>query len=251
MPNQNQHTFSGLQDIYDAARPTYPPQSIDKLTSFINPDNAEILDIGCGTGILTRQLKAALPGAHIQGCDINSDMIAKAKQSSVGIHYFENVAEDLPFDADQLDLITVGQAVHWFDRPKFYPEVLRVLKQGGTLALVENNRSWQTDKFFARYEDLLEAHSPIYSRHYRDTDYAAEMLAAGFEKIDLHEVIWQRAMTKAEFIDMSCSSSKMAAARKATDDRVLDELRALVGRHTDKAGKITVDYVTRIVSGVA
>ena len=77
------------------------------------------------------------------------------------------------------------------------------------------------------------------------------MLAAGFEKIDLHEVIWQRAMTKAEFIDMSCSSSKMAAARKATDDRVLDELRALVGRHTDKAGKITVDYVTRIVSGVA
>lgn len=250
MPHQNKHTFSGLQNIYDAARPAYPAQSIDKLASFINTGDAKILDIGCGTGILTRQLKAALPDANIQGCDINADMIAKAKQSSVGIYFFETTAENLPFDNCEFDLITVAQAVHWFDRPIFYPEVIRVLKPGGVLALIENNRSWQSDEFFAKYEDLLEAHSPNYSRHYRDTDYAAEMAEAGFTDVNLHETIWQRTMTKAEFIDMSCSSSKMAAARKATDDGVLDELRTLVGDHADEDGNLTVDYATRIISGM-
>lgn len=248
--HNNTHTFSGLQDIYDAARPTYPTDSLIHLTSFVSSESVKILDIGCGTGILTRQLKQAMPNANIQGCDINADMIAKAKQSSIDIHYFENVAEELPFGDDHFNLITVAQAVHWFDRPKFYPEVLRVLKKGGTLALIENNRSWHTDEFFAKYEDLLEAHSPDYSRHYRDTDYVAEMTKSGFRNVSTRETIWQRVMSKAEFIEMSCSSSKMAAARKATDDEVLVELQTLIAKYADKTENLTVDYVTRIVSGV-
>lgn len=249
MPNKNQHTFSGLQDIYNAARPTYPVQSIAKLASLITADNAEILDIGCGTGILTRQLKTALPKAHIQGCDINADMISKAKQSSTNIDYFENIAEDLPFENGTISLITVGQAVHWFDRPKFYTEVKRVLKQDGILALIENNRSWQTDAFFSKYEDLLEAHSPKYSRHYRNSDYMAEMKETDFQNVTTHENVWQRVMTETQFIDMSCSSSKMAAARKATDDKVLDELKELISEYVDADGKLNIDYITRIVYG--
>ncbi|MBL1419261.1 MAG: methyltransferase domain-containing protein [Alphaproteobacteria bacterium] len=250
MSHSNTHTFSGLQDIYDAARPTYPAESLTKLKALINSGSAEIIDIGCGTGILTRQLQAAMPEANIQGCDINADMISKAKQSSSGIKFFENIAEDLPFDDDQFNLITVGQAVHWFDRPKFYPEMMRVLKKGGVLALIENNRSWQTDAFFAKYEDLLEAHSPNYSRHYRDTDYMAEMADAGFKDVTAHESIWQRVMSAAEFTDMSCSSSKMAAARKATDDAVLGELRKLIAEYVDADGKLAIDYVTKIIYGV-
>lgn len=251
MPNKNQHTFSGLQDIYNAARPTYPATSLSHLKSLINSDSPEIIDIGCGTGILTRQLQTTIPNAKIQGCDINADMVAKAKLASPDIHFFENIAEDLPFGDNKFNLITVAQAIHWFDRPKFYPEMLRILKSGGTLALIENNRSWQTDEFFAKYEDLLEAHSPNYSRHYRDSDYAAEMAVAGFENVALHENVWQRVMTKAEFIDMSCSSSKMAAARKATDDQVLDELKSLIAEYVNADGNLTLDYVTKIISGVA
>ena len=250
MSHSNTHTFSGLQDIYDAARPTYPAESLAKLTALIDSDSAEIIDIGCGTGILTRQLQAAVPEANIQGCDINADMIAKAEQSSHDIKFFENVAEDLPFDDDQFNLITVGQAVHWFDRPKFYPEMMRVLKKGGVLALIENNRSWQTDAFFAKYEDLLEAHSPNYSRHYRNTDYMGEMAEAGFKEVAVHESIWQRVMTAAEFTDMSCSSSKMAAARKATDNEVLAELKNLIAEYVDADGKLAIDYVTKIIFGV-
>ena len=249
MPHSNTHTFSGLQDIYDAARPTYPAASVTKLKSLINSDSAEIIDIGCGTGILTRQLQASMPKANIQGCDINADMISKAKQSSTNIHFFENIAEDLPFGDDHFNLVTVGQAVHWFDRPKFYPETARVLKKGGILALIENNRSWQTDEFFAKYEDLLEAHSPNYSRHYRSTDYIAEMTDAGFKTVTAHESIWQRVMTEAEFTDMSCSSSKMAAARKATDDKVLADLKSLIAEYIDADGKLTIDYVTKIIYG--
>lgn len=251
MQHSNTHTFSGLQDIYNAARPTYPTTSLTKLAAFTTQTNAEILDIGCGTGILTRQLKQGLPNAKIQGCDINADMISKAKQTSPDIHYFENIAEALPFDDNQFHLITVAQAIHWFDRPKFYPEMLRVLTKGGTLALIENNRSWQTDKFFAKYEDLLEAHSPNYSRNYRNSDYAAEMTKAGFKNLSLHEYIWQRVMSAAQFVDMSCSSSKMAAARKATDDKVLSELKALITEYINQDGNLTIDYVTKIISGSA
>lgn len=177
-------------------------------------------------------------------------MVSKAKQSSTDIHFFENIAEDLPFDDNHFNLITVGQAVHWFDRPKFYPEMARVLNKGGILALIENNRSWQTDEFFAKYEDLLEAHSPNYSRHYRNTDYMGEMTAAGFKAVTAHETIWQRVMTKGEFIDMSCSSSKMAAARKATDDKVLEELKQLIAEYVGDDGKLTIDYVTKIIYGM-
>lgn len=251
MSHSNTHTFSGLQDIYDATRPTYPAESLAKLKLLINSGSAEIIDIGCGTGILTRQLQATMPKANVQGCDINADMIAKAIQSSDGIHFFENIAEDLPFDDDHFNLITVGQAVHWFDRPKFYSEIVRVLKKGGVLALIENNRSWQTDEFFAKYEDLLEAHSPNYSRDYRNSDYMAEMIEAGFKDVTAHESIWQRVMTEAEFVDMSCSSSKMAAARKATDDGVLAELKQLIAEYVDAGGKLTIDYVTKIIYGAA
>ena len=75
------------------------------------------------------------------------------------------------------------------------------------------------------------------------------MTDAGFKTVTAHESIWQRVMTEVEFTDMACSSSKMDAARKATDDKVLAELKELIAEYIDADGKLTIDYVTKIIYG--
>ena len=133
--NHRKSAFSGLQKDYEAARPQYPLAALELIKQHC-PLPRLICDIGCGTGKLTRQLGALFPNTEILGFDINADMVSAAK--NVGgseICYAISAAEDLPLTGDSADIITVAQAVHWFDRPTFFREALRVLSASGVLFL--------------------------------------------------------------------------------------------------------------------
>jgi len=66
--------------------------------------------------------------------------------------YLNFPAEALPFKRSSVDVVFVAQALHWFDRPKFYTETARVLRPGGTPGLIENNRNWRDSPFLDGYE---------------------------------------------------------------------------------------------------
>ena len=246
--NHRKSAFSGLQKDYEAARPQYPLAALELIKKRC-PLPRLICDIGCGTGKLTRQLGALFPNTKILGFDINADMVSAAK--NVGgseICYAVSAAENLPLTGDSADIITVAQALHWFDRPAFFREALRVLSASGVLFLIENNRDWKRSAFLAAYEDLPEELSPDYSRHYRGFDGAGEAKQAGFGQVSTQRYPWVRKISPKGFEQMARSSTRYQAALKANPEATEAALNALLSSSGDADGQITVEYETKIIA---
>lgn len=246
--------FTGLQRYYENARPGYPMAALVHLKSICpRPDPDLIVDVGCGTGKLTRQLIETYSSARVVGTDANADMIAQAR-SAFGDAAFQDYlvakAEDLPFPDGSAGLLSAAQAVQWFDRPAFYAEAIRVLNAGGIIALVENNRDWRGSEFLDSYESLLEDNAPGYSRFYRDHDYAGELAAAGFCGILSESFVWTREVSPALFVQMAKSSTRMQAAIRATGADVLEKLQELLNRYATYLGIVEIRYETKVLTGM-
>ncbi len=128
--------FSQLADHYDAARPDYPKRIIDTLRETIGKDHPLILDMGCGTGISTRQL--AKSGALVIGCDIDVNMLAKAvAHTEKGTAYVQGQADAIPFASQTFDAVTTFSALHWFCDDDSLQDIQRVLKPKGVLCIVQ------------------------------------------------------------------------------------------------------------------
>jgi SAM-dependent methyltransferase len=122
--------FSGHATIYREARPTYPLQLFDWLARRA-PDRDLVWDVGCGNG----QASVALAEhfARVIGTDPSANQIASAERRA-NIDYRVEPAEHSSLAAASASLVTVAQALHWFDFDAFYAEVRRVLKPGGVFA---------------------------------------------------------------------------------------------------------------------
>ncbi|XP_051786286.1 putative methyltransferase DDB_G0268948 [Erpetoichthys calabaricus] len=93
------------------------------------------VDIGCGTGQVSRSLAPHFE--KIIGVDISEAQLEEARKETnlTNVKYIKCHAEDLPADDGSVDLITAAHAAHWFDKEKFLKEANRVLKPGGCMAL--------------------------------------------------------------------------------------------------------------------
>ncbi len=123
--------FSTQAATYAKARPTYPPSLFAELAR-LAPGKGLAWDAGSGNG----QAAVAL-AAHFERVVATEPSAAQLAQAvpHARVNYHQS-AETAPMLADgSVDLVTVAQAAHWFDRPKFYVEVKRVLRPGGVVAL--------------------------------------------------------------------------------------------------------------------
>jgi SAM-dependent methyltransferase len=146
--------FEGLATGYARHRPTYPAAIVDAILDGFPPP-ARVLDVGCGTGILTRLLAAR--GARVVGLDPSNDMLATARATpGEGKPDYRLGTGEVTGQPDaSRDVITCAQAFHWLDAPKALREFARVLLQGGRLALVWNVRE-QVTEFDRLYDAVLK-----------------------------------------------------------------------------------------------
>ncbi|MBU6452638.1 MAG: class I SAM-dependent methyltransferase [Cyanobacteria bacterium REEB67] len=151
--------FSGLAETYARCRPSYPSDAVDFIAAVAGLTPAAlIVDVGCGTGISSRLF--AERGYSVCGIEPNDDMRQKAEEEeeegrrSKSIKYSAGTAEDTGIDAEAADLVLSAQAFHWFDPVKALPEFRRILKPGGWVALIWNERD-ESDKFTAEYGALF------------------------------------------------------------------------------------------------
>ncbi|MXN91933.1 methyltransferase domain-containing protein [Flavobacterium sp. Sd200] len=124
--------FSAQSAAYSQFRPHYPAEMIQYILSHVqNFDMA--LDVATGNG----QVAVALAPyfKEVYATDISTKQLENAKQLP-NIIYKEGSAEETGFNNSQFDLITVAQAIHWFDFDVFYREIKRVLKPNGILAVM-------------------------------------------------------------------------------------------------------------------
>jgi SAM-dependent methyltransferase len=122
--------FSGHADAYHAARPTYPDALFDWLAAQA-PARERAWDAGCGNGQASVALGARF--AHVHATDPSATQVAAAEPRA-NVDYRVEPAEACSRADAGTDLVTVAQALHWFDHPRFYDEVRRVLRPRGVFA---------------------------------------------------------------------------------------------------------------------
>jgi ubiquinone/menaquinone biosynthesis C-methylase UbiE len=129
--------FGSVADLYDETRSGYPPELIDALveTTGLRAGDA-VLEIGCGTGQLTRQLVPL--GVHLTAIDLAPEMVAlAATRVDAPVRFEVTPFEDLDAPAHSLRLITSATAFHWLDPAVTWTKVVRLLEPGGWLAVLE------------------------------------------------------------------------------------------------------------------
>lgn len=175
--------FSPVADKYASFRPSYPDELFDWLAS-IAPRRKLAWDCGSGSGQATVALAAHFE--QVLGTDISAAQLASAP-AHANVEYRVASAEVSGLPDHSADLVTVAQAMHWFDLPAFYAEVQRVLEPQGVIAVWGYNRlqiddsGLQTvlDRFYA---ETIGSYWPPERAHvenaYRDLPFPFTRIAA-------------------------------------------------------------------------
>ena len=162
--------FSQQADLYAQFRPTYPEAVFTHLMKYVKEHNAA-WDCATGNGQAAKTLANYFDTVY--ATDISEKQIANAVQRNNIIYKIEG-AENTSFPDNMFDLITVAQAIHWFNFDKFYSEVKRTAKPGGVLAVIGyglmQTRGKLNDAILHFYQDIVGAYWDK-ERRYIDENY--------------------------------------------------------------------------------
>jgi SAM-dependent methyltransferase len=133
LPDRRELSFDLVADEYERTRPDYPPEVLDVLP--LDRD-ASVLDLGAGTGKLTRVLAARY--REVVAAEPLANMRAMLERVVPSVVALAGTAEQIPLDDGSVDGIFAAQAFHWFDKPVALREIARALRRGGVFAIVWN-----------------------------------------------------------------------------------------------------------------
>ncbi|MCW3020111.1 MAG: putative S-adenosylmethionine-dependent methyltransferase [Solirubrobacterales bacterium] len=126
-------SFGRVAGEYERGRPGYPPEAIEWL---LGSRPLEVLDLGAGTGKLTRALLEA--GHRVTAVEPLDAMRAILSSELPAARALAGAAENLPLADASVDAVAVGSAFHWFDESAALAEIARVLRPPGVLGLLGN-----------------------------------------------------------------------------------------------------------------
>ncbi len=207
--------FSIVADTYAAARPGYPDALFDVLAEAV-PAGAHVWEPGCGSGQATRGLATRF--AHVHATDPSAQQLARhwAQAGAANVSLAVEPGERTALGDGSVGLVAVAQALHWFDRPRFFAECERVLAPGGVLAawgypdfLVPEGLGAPVCAFRARIEPHWPPEREQVDARYSGYDWPFPALAAPALQL---EAQW----TLPQFLDYLASISATARCRAAT-----------------------------------
>jgi SAM-dependent methyltransferase len=132
-------SFDAVAEIYERTRPTYADAALAWVAQRL--PLKRVLDLGAGTGKLTRQLVAL--GADVVAVEPGAAMRALLERLVPEAEALAGSAESIPLPDASVDVVTVAQAFHWFRADEALAEMHRVLRPGGGCALIWNE--WDDD----------------------------------------------------------------------------------------------------------
>ncbi len=209
-------SFGAAADVYERARPGYPDAAVDWLV----PEGARaVLDLGAGTGKLTRSLAAR--GLDVVAVEPIAEMRANLAAALPEVRTLEGTAEAIPLEDDSVDAITVAQAWHWVDPERATAEAARVLRPGGTLGLIWNRRDERVD-WVARIGQVMG------SGDAEMIEMEGIEIGPPFGPTETFVADWERPMDVDLLVEMAASRSYVITATARRRKEILDGVRRVV-----------------------
>jgi len=244
--------FTTRVDNYVKYRPSYPAAIIELLEREYGLTPATVVaDIGSGTGILAELFLRA--GCHVYGVEPNDAMRTAGEQILSNYERFTSVAataESTTLPDHSIDLITAGQAFHWFDVEHTATEWRRILKPSGYVVLIWNTRRTSGTSFLEAYEQMLRTFGTDYDVvNQQNPNHAPERRAFfGGDAFALHTFANRQVFDWDGVRGRLLSSSYTPEPGHGNHEPMLQELRRIFDQHNEH-GTVTFLYDTEVWVG--
>jgi SAM-dependent methyltransferase len=199
---QRATSFGGRAELYDRFRPDYPPEVLDAVTASV-PGARDVVEIGCGTGKATVGL--ARRGVSVIGVEADEAMAAVAERNLAGFPNASVVVcpfEEWDGEADSADIVAAAQSWSWVDHEVSIPNVRRVLRRPGALAVFSNTPRPDATELRSELDAVYQHFAPSiaqtsgmtrWSKGPAELDrWQAELAASGFDDIEVCRYDWTR-----------------------------------------------------------
>jgi SAM-dependent methyltransferase len=242
-------SFGPVAATYDRVRPGYPPDGVAWLLESSaasrlgaasgGAPRRRVLDLGAGTGALTRDLVSR--GLDVVAVEPDPHMraVLEARVSRADVR--AGSAEDLPLDDGDVDVVLGAQMWHWVELTKATAEVARVLRPGGTFGLLWNLRD-------EREPWMAELGSVFGGEDVHGRSAAQVVLPAGapFTATAARDFRWSQELAPTDIVDLVATRSQVQVLPDAERAAILGRVGDFVASHPAVAGRgrIVVPYVT-------
>ena len=234
--------FSDRAEDYRRFRPDYPAAAIDcVLRGLGDPARLTGADVGAGTGISA--LALAERGVHVIAVEPNAAMRAAAAPHA-NVEWRNGTAEATGLAAGSVDFILCAQAFHWFRAPEALAEFRRVLKPGGRLALMWNNRD-RRDPFTLAYVEAIHAVNGESIVEQREFDPAVIAASGRFTEPVVEEFPHGQTLDLPGLIGRATSASYVPKQGPELA-RLMALLTEAYERYRDAGGGVTLRYRTHV-----
>ncbi|GAA2704376.1 class I SAM-dependent methyltransferase [Actinoplanes palleronii] len=216
-------SFGSAAGAYERGRPPYPESALDFLLPAGRP---RVLDLGAGTGKLTRQIRAR--GLDVTAVDPSEGMLGELRRAVPEVPAHLGTAERIPLPDASADVVLVAQAWHWIDPARALPEIARVLTPGGRLGVLWNLRDERAD--------WVERLGAIIGREDRARDTT---MGPPFGPVSTATFDWAHTVQPGELLDLVASRSGVILLPADERAAVLAQVRQLTATHPALLGKDT------------
>ncbi|WP_371480859.1 class I SAM-dependent methyltransferase [Kitasatospora sp. NBC_00315] len=249
-------TFDEDAELYDRARPGYPPELFEDLAELagVGP-GCRVLEVGAGTGKATVPLAGL--GCRITAVELGAEMAAVARRNLAGHGAVEVVTADFetwPLPEEPFDAVVAATAFHWIDPAVRMTRAADALRSGGALAVVATQHvAGGSVEFFAEVQDCYERFDPATPPGLRlpaaaDVDgsaHADEVARSGrYGPVLTRRHAWDLSYTTAEYLEVLRTYSNHRALPPPAREGLLGGIAALIdGRY---GGRVTKRYLTEL-----
>jgi SAM-dependent methyltransferase len=222
--SERARSFDAVAAEYERHRPEYPPSALTWAAAHLQlGPGKRVLDVGAGTGKLTRGLLAL--GVDVVAVEPGPAMLAELRLGLPVVEAHNAAAETIPLPDGSVDAAVAGQAYHWFDPARAVPELHRVVRPGGGVALFWN--WWDLrDPLQQRLGELLG-----FDRRARFGELPGAPYFAELARVTLESVV---ETSPAELVGRLATTSALLAAEPARRRALLGDARKLASRRGER-----------------
>jgi SAM-dependent methyltransferase len=225
-------SFADVADAYERARPGYPEEAVRWL---VGEEPCDVVDLGAGTGKLTRTLVAL--GHRVTAVEPLPEMLRELRAAIPEATAVEGSAEQIPVPEASTDVVVCAQAFHWFDHDVALPEIARVLRPGGRLALVWNVRD-DREPWVAKLSEAIGSES------IGDEDGEALIQRGGlFQPLEQAEFAFTQRLDRVALPELVLSRSYCAVRAHEEQAPILAAVDRIFDEHA-AGGAIELPYIT-------